>query len=71
MVGLTSAEGLTLTRVNFINVLRAAFTSADPESAKKDSQVVSLFWHFRNCSCKSSTKNVDEIDPRGRGRGLR
>jgi len=28
--------------VNFINILRAAFTHADPESAK-NSQVVSLF----------------------------
>ncbi len=26
-------------RVNFINVLRAAFTRADPKCAKKDSQV--------------------------------
>jgi hypothetical protein len=33
--------------VNFINVLRAAFTCAGPKSAKEDSQVVS-FLHFRD-----------------------
>jgi len=29
--------------VNFINILQADFTHADPKSAKKGSQVVSLF----------------------------
>ena len=29
--------------VNFTNILRAAFTSADPNSAKKDSKVKQLF----------------------------
>ncbi len=41
------------TGVNFINVLRAAFAGADPVSTKKDSQVVSLFYAFGICVCKS------------------
>jgi len=32
--------------LNFINVLRTAFMHVDPESAKKDSQVSSVIWHF-------------------------
>jgi len=36
---------------------------ADNESAKKTSQVVSLFGAFRICTHKSSSKNDDEIDP--------
>jgi hypothetical protein len=39
--------------VNFINVLRAAFTRADYESAKKDSQVVNLFLHFWDLHMKN------------------
>jgi len=39
--------------VNFMNILQAAFTCADPESAKKDSQVVSLFCAFGICGRKS------------------
>ncbi len=35
---------------NFINVLQAAFVHTDPERAKKDSQVVSLFLCFRDLS---------------------
>ncbi len=38
--------------INFINNLRAAFTRADPESGKKDSQVVSLFCAFGICPSK-------------------
>jgi len=32
--------------VNFINILPTAFTHADPECAKKDSQVSSVSWRF-------------------------
>ncbi len=32
--------------LNFINVLWAAFTLADPKCTKKDSQVGSVVWHF-------------------------
>ncbi len=39
--------------VDFINILRAAFTDADLESTKKDYQVVSLFCDFGICACKS------------------
>jgi len=39
--------------VNFINFLRATFTCADPKSAKKDSQVVNLFFTFGICAHKS------------------
>jgi len=39
--------------LNFINDLWVAFTCADLESVKKDSQVVSLFCTFLICSCKS------------------
>ncbi len=35
-----------ITSVNFINVLRVAFTHADPKIAKKDGQVISLFCAF-------------------------
>jgi len=45
--------------VIFINILLLAFERADPKSAKKDSQVVSLFYFFGICSY-----NVDEIDTR-------
>jgi len=34
--------------VDFTKVLRAAYTSADPKIAKKDSQVISVFLHFWN-----------------------
>jgi len=39
-------------RVNFINVLGATFTCADPESAKKYRQFVSLFCTFVICTRK-------------------
>jgi len=32
--------------VNFINILQAAFTRADPECAKKDGKVSSVNWHI-------------------------
>jgi len=41
------------TRLNFINVIRAAFGLADPKSVKKDSKVVSLFCAFGICEHKS------------------
>jgi len=33
-------------RVDFINFLRTAFKQADPECAKKDSQVSNVIWCF-------------------------
>jgi len=41
--------------VNFINVILAALALADPKSIKKDSQVVSSFYAFGICACKSCT----------------
>jgi len=40
-IGIIKQSGL-----NFINVLRTAFTHVDPECAKKDSQVISVIWRF-------------------------
>jgi hypothetical protein len=39
-------EKFRCTGLNFINVLRAAFTLADPECTRKDSQVGSVVWRF-------------------------
>ena len=47
----------------FTNILRAAFTHADPKSAKKDSQLNQLFALFGSASIKAAHKHVDEIDP--------
>ena len=40
-------------RVNFTNVLRAAFALVDPKKAKKDSQVKQFFCAFGICKRKS------------------
>jgi len=48
--------------VNFINILLKAFTLADPKSAKKHSQIISLFLCFWGC-VKAAHKHVGEIDP--------
>jgi len=51
--------------INFINVLQAAFASADPKSAKRQSNCQS-FCAFVICSCKICLLNVGEIDYRYR-----
>ncbi len=51
------------TGVNFINVLQAAFTCADFEISKKDSQLFSLLC-IGICQSKSCSKIVGEIDCR-------
>ena len=43
--------------------LQAAFTHADPYSAKKDSQVKQLFVLSGSVGIKAARKHVDEIDP--------
>ena len=53
----------TMYGVNFTNILRAAFTRADPKSAKKDSQLKQLFCDFGIYVRKSCSQNVGEIDP--------
>ncbi len=46
----------------FLNILRAAFTSKDPKSAKKtDDQTV--FLRFFDLSVKAVFKHVGEIEP--------
>ena len=49
--------------LNFINVLRTAFTSTEPKSVKKGCQAVSLFTLLRSVRAKAVPKYVGEIDP--------
>ena len=51
------------TGVNFINILRAAFTHKDPKIAKKDSQVKQLFVLLGSACVKALRKHVDVIEP--------
>ena len=53
--------------VNFTDILRAAFTRADPKIAKKDSQLKQLFALLGSAGVKAVLKHVDEIDPRSLG----
>jgi hypothetical protein len=48
-------------RVNFINILRSAFTCAQIPKTQKVRQ---LFVHLGSARLKSACKNIDEIDPR-------
>jgi len=56
--------------LNFINVLRTAFSLVDPESVKNTVKSSVSFYTFGICACKSCTKNVDEIEPRSRKRKI-
>ncbi len=47
--------------VNFINSLHPAFTCADPKSAKKDSQIVSLFVLLRSTCAKPVCKMLVKL----------
>jgi len=49
--------------INFINILRTAFTRTDPKCAKKTVKSAVSFGTFGTYGCKSCTENVDEIDP--------
>jgi len=42
----TAALPIQTLGVNFINILRAAFTWKDPKSAKKDIDDLTVFLHF-------------------------
>ncbi len=42
----------------------SSFYASRSQKRKKDSPVVSIFYAFGICSCKSCPQNVDEIDPR-------
>jgi len=50
-------------RVNFINILLAAFTRGDPENAKKGSQLVSLFCAFGSSRTKAVCKMLVKLTP--------
>jgi len=50
--------------LNFINVLRTAFTRAEPKSIKKDSQAVSLLTLLGSVRTKAARKHAGEIEPR-------
>ena len=47
---------ITRPRVNFINILRGAFTRRDPKSTKKDSQVKQLFALLGSLGVKAACK---------------
>ncbi len=49
--------------VNFINVLGAAFTRADPKSAKKDTQVVNFFALLGSVPVKAARKTLMKLTP--------
>jgi len=53
---------LKIPGVNFINILRAAFTREEPESAKKTVKLSIFFCAFGICAHKSCSLNVGEID---------
>ena len=49
--------------VNFINILRAAFTSADPKSAKKTVKLSSFFALLGYASVKAASKMLVKLTP--------
>jgi len=49
--------------VDFTNILHKTFTSVDPKSAKKDSQVISHFGLLESMRIKAAWKHVGEIEP--------
>ncbi len=49
-------------RINFTNVLRAAFTREDPRSAKDTDHLI-VFALLGCVRTKALSKRVDEIDP--------
>ena len=50
--------------VDFTIILRAAFTQANPKSAKKTVRSSSFFALLGSVSLKAVHKHIDEIDPR-------
>ncbi len=50
-----SSDYVSFTGANFINVLRAAFTRADPTVAKDNDDLTVFFYAFEICTCKSSS----------------
>ena len=51
--------------VNFINVLRAAFTLADPESTKKTVKLCSFFPLLGSAGVKAACRTLVKLTPEG------
>jgi len=51
-------------RVNFINVLTAAFTCADPKSIKKTNNLTVFFMHLRSAGAKAAHRTLMKLTPR-------
>ncbi len=49
--------------LNFINILRKAFTLVDHKSVRIQSSCQYLYTHFGSTGAKAVRKNVDEIEP--------
>ena len=49
--------------VNFINILRAAFTRADPKSAKNTVKSSSFFAHLESAIVKAAGKMLMKLTP--------
>ncbi len=49
--------------VNFINILRAAFLSADPESAKKTDNLTVFFVLLGSASVKAASRTLMKLTP--------
>jgi hypothetical protein len=49
--------------VNFTNIIRAAFTQADPKSAKKTVKLSVFFEHSGSACIKSALRTMIKIDP--------
>ncbi len=49
--------------INFINILREAFTHKDPKSTTKTDNLTVFFVYFGSVRIKSFTKTVGKIDP--------
>jgi len=60
---LTKLSGVTVIRVNFIIILRTAFTREDPKRAKRSWQNNWIFTLLESVRIKAACKHVGEIDP--------
>jgi hypothetical protein len=65
LLDIVGVDGVVI-RVQFhhiINEQQAAFAHEDPKSAKKTDNLA-VFLRFWDCTRKSCSQNVDEINPR-------
>ena len=63
VISFSSIFLLLLPSVNFINVLRAAFTHADPESAKKTVKSSSFFALLGSARVKAARRMLMKLNP--------